>query len=139
MTKGYTIKLSDLITKSEVVVQLFSGQRWKIRKNAAIRFTTMLQDGKTYDVEFAEGNTEAIFDQIKLIFDPNGRVIGQRIQKGLPLKTTRVNDIFQVQKPGYPKVPMAIYRMIDEQQNKEYGESMAKYWYSSKNKRYVKK
>ncbi|MFJ3332841.1 hypothetical protein [Enterococcus sp. NPDC086594] len=139
MSKGYTIQLSDLTTKNEIVVQLFNGQRWKIRRNAAIRFTTMLQDGKTYDVEFAEGSTEAIFDQIKLIFDSKSRVIGQRIQKELPLKTTRVNDIFHVQKPGYPKVPMAIYHMIDEQQNKEYGESMAKYWYSSKNKRYVKK
>ena len=139
MTKGYTIQLNDLITKSEIVVQLFNGQRWKIRKNAAIRFTTMLQDGKTYDVEFAEGNTKAIFDQIKLIFDPKGRVIGQRIQKGLPLKTTRVNDIFHVQRPGYPKVPMSIYRMIDEQQDVEYGESMAKYWYSSKRKEFIKK
>lgn len=139
MTKGYTIQLNDLITKSEIVVQLFNGQRWKIRKNAAIRFTTMLQDGKTYDVEFDEGNTKAIFNQIKLIFDPKGRVIGQRIQKGLPLKTTRVNDIFLVQRPGYPKVPMDIYRIIDEQQDVEYGESMAKYWYSSKNKGYVKK
>ncbi|EPH62574.1 hypothetical protein D932_02472 [Enterococcus casseliflavus 14-MB-W-14] len=139
MTKGYTIQLNDLITKSEIVVQLFNGQRWKIRKNAAIRFTTMLQDGNTYDVEFDEVNTKAIFNQIKLIFDPKGRVIGQRIQKGLPLKTTRVNDIFHVQRPGYPKVPMSIYRMIDEQQDVEYGESMAKYWYSSKNKEYVKK
>lgn len=139
MTKGYTIHLSELITKSEVVVQLFNGQRWKVRKNAAIRFATMLQDGKTYDVEFAEGNTKAIFDQIKLVFDPKGRVIGQRIQKGLPLKSTRVNNIFKVQMASSPSRSMAIYRMIDEQQDKEFGESMASYWYSSKRKEFIKK
>lgn len=139
MTKGYVIRLEELITKKELVIQLFNGQRWKLKGENAIRFSTFYQEGKTYEVAFLEGRTDDVFDQIKLIFDQKNRVIAQRMNSDSPLITTRKNDVFKFTQKDPRQAALGIYKQIEKQQDQEFGTEMAKYWYSTKHNKLLKK
>lgn len=132
MSKGYVITLDDLLKTKEVVVQLFNGQRWKIKENKAFRFSVFYEEGKPYEVIFAEGTTDELFSQIKLIFDLKGRILARRIQMSHPLKTVRINNFFRVKKPDPKKAALNIYQAIEEQEAQDFGRQMSAYWYSSK-------
>lgn len=139
MTKGYVIRLNELNTKKELVIQLFNGQRWKLKGEHAIRFSTFYQEGKPYEVAFLEGRTADVFDQIKLVFDQKGRVIAQRIAHDSPLITIRRNDIFKYTQKDPKQAALGIYNQLETQQDQEFGAEMASYWYSTKYNKLVKK
>lgn len=117
MSKGLEIKYSDL-SKVEAYVQLFNGQKWHIKKSQSVRFTTFYVDGKPTEIEFATEQTKVIYPEIKLLFDPQGRVIAQRLNHNCRLLTTSENRWFQAKKKG--KKTETIYELIQMLEEKEF-------------------
>lgn len=131
MTKGYVVRLIDLLETKGVVVQLFNGQRWKINKEKALRFSIFYEGGKPYEVNFGERLTEELFDQIKLVFDKKGSILARRIQTNLPLKTIKANDVFRYKRADSKKAALKIYQAIEEQEDQEFARQMITHWYSN--------
>lgn len=139
MTKGYVVRLVDLLETKGVVVQLFNGQRWEINKEKAQRFSTFYEGGKPYEVIFAERPTEELFNQIKLVLDKKGSILARRIQKNLPLKTIKVNDVFRYKIADPKKAALKIYQAIEEQEDQEFARQMIMHWYSNHSDELIKK
>lgn len=139
MTKGYAVRLIDLLETKGVIVQLFNGQRWKINNEKALRFSIFYEGGKPYEVNFGERSTEELFDQIKLVFDKKGSILARRIQKNLPLKTIKVNDVFRYKIADPKKAALKIYQAIEEQEDQEFARQMIMHWYSNHSDELIKK
>ncbi|MEJ4197245.1 hypothetical protein [Enterococcus faecium] len=124
MGRGLEVKLSDLIGV-EAYVQLFNGQKWRIEKWKAFRYTTFLVDGRPEKVEFAKSKTQDIYPEIKLLFDSKGRVVGQRLNSNCRLLTTTENSWFTLKK--HNKNKKSIYDMIDLLEEKAFVKETNRY------------
>ncbi|EMF0296261.1 hypothetical protein ACS4H7_002877 [Enterococcus hirae] len=124
MGRGLEVKLSDLIGV-EAYAQLFNGQKWRIEKWKAFRYTTFLVDGRSEKVEFAKSKTQDIYPEIKLLFDLKGRVVGQRLNHNCRLLTT--TEISWLTLPKHNKNKKTIYHMIDSLEEKAFINEINRY------------
>lgn len=124
MSRGIEVKLKDLF-EVEVFAQLFNGQRWRIEKWRAFRYTTFLVDGKPEKVEFAKSKTQDIYPEIKVLFDAKGRMIAQRLNHNCRLLTTTKSTLFTLTKQ--PKNKKMIYGMVDLLEEKTFVEEANRY------------
>lgn len=91
MTKGLEVRMNDLRTVN-AKVQLMNGQHWILEQGRAYRYMKYFEKGKSVDVIFSKSSLEEIYDQIKILFDREGKIIALRLNKNHRLLTTRNNQ-----------------------------------------------
>lgn len=123
LTKGLEIKQEDL-KQVQVKVQLFNGQHWRIEpEGKAYRFTRFYEKGEPMDIDFQTGSLEKIYPQIKLLFNPKGALIANRLNSQGRLLTNRENKWFTTK--GYKeKLPnkraMEVYTLLEAMEESEF-------------------
>lgn len=91
MTKGLEVRMNDLRTVN-AKVQLMNGQHWILEQGRAYRYMKYFEKGKSVDVIFSKSSLEEIYDQIKILFDREGKIIALRLNKNHRLLTTKNNQ-----------------------------------------------
>ncbi|WP_368545414.1 hypothetical protein [Enterococcus faecalis] len=91
MTKGLEVRMNDLRTVN-AKVQLLNGQHWILEQGTAYRYMKYFEKGKSIDVIFSKSSLEEIYDQIKILFDREGKIIALRLNKNHRLLTTKNNQ-----------------------------------------------
>lgn len=91
MTKGLEVRMNDLRTVN-AKVQLMNGQHWILEQGTVYRYMKYFEKGKSMDVIFSKSSLEEIYDQIKILFDREGKIIALRLNKNHRLLTTKNNQ-----------------------------------------------
>ena len=91
MTKGLEVRMNDLRTVN-AKVQLMNGQHWILEQGTVYRYMKYFEKGKSMDVIFSKSSLEEIYDQIKILFNREGKIIALRLNKNHRLLTTKNNQ-----------------------------------------------
>lgn len=91
MTKGFEVRMNDLRTVN-AKVQLMNVQHWIFEQGTAYRYMKYFEKDKSMDVIFSKSSLEEIYDQIKILFDREGKIIALRLNKNHRLLTTKNNQ-----------------------------------------------
>lgn len=83
--------MNDLRTVN-AKVQLLNGQHWILEQGTAYRYMKYFEKGKSMEVIFSKSSLEEIYDQIKILFDREGKIIALRLNKNHRLLTTKNNQ-----------------------------------------------
>lgn len=103
MTKGVIVSCEMLRRVTNGRIQLFNQHFYELQEGKAIRiFSFNNQKDKELDFPKLEKEISSIFREIKMLFDPQGKVIALRPDSSSLLKTTRENSVFKAKGlPGH--------------------------------------
>lgn len=111
MTKGLDVRMKDLTTVN-TKVQLLNGQHWILEAGIAYRYMKYFEKGKSVDVIFSKSSLEEIYDQIKILFDSEGKVIALRLNKNSRLLTTKNNQWKKVRSKKVETQAIDVYELL---------------------------
>ncbi|EOK10670.1 hypothetical protein [Enterococcus faecalis] len=111
MTKGLEVRMKDLRTVN-TKVQLLNGQHWILEAGIAYRYMKYFEKGKSVDVIFSKSSLEEIYDQIKILFDSEGKVIALRLNKNSRLLTTKNNQWKKVRSKKVETQAIDVYELL---------------------------
>ncbi|EKZ0221967.1 hypothetical protein QPI77_002580 [Enterococcus faecalis] len=111
MTKGLEVRMNDLRTVN-AKVQLMNGQHWILEQGRAYRYMKYFEKGKSVDVIFSKSSLEEIYDQIKILFDREGKIIALRLNKNHRLLTTKNNQWKKSNVDDFKTQAIDIYELL---------------------------
>lgn len=111
MTKGLEVRMNDLRTVN-TKVQLLNGQHWILEGGIAYRYMKYFEKGQSVDVIFSKSSLEEVYDQIKILFDSEGKVIALRLNKNSRLLTTKNNQWKKVRSKKVETQAIDVYELL---------------------------
>ncbi|MBO0423371.1 hypothetical protein [Enterococcus plantarum] len=98
MKRTFLISLTKLLQLENGRVQLFSKQFYRLNKGKVTRQISMMENGELSYVDWgSEKELKEIYSQIKLLFDPKGKIVAIRLKLNEPLtakKESIWNSVF---------------------------------------------
>ena len=120
MKKRTLLSLKTLLRLENGRVQLFNQHFYRVNKGKVVRQIPMYDNGERYFIDWGSGKElEEIFLQIKLLFDPAGKIVAIRTTTGESL-IAKENSIWHTVVASKPKTMDKLTRLYEEQEAFEF-------------------